>query len=93
MQQSRIDSLMESFCNIIIGLVVSTLANWIILPVVLGVTLTLGDNLLIGTFFTIISIIRSYTIRRMFNGRSIWEALKSWKPWGYNHPGDAHGRD
>lgn len=75
--QSRIDSFMEALTNIVIGLVISTLANWIILPAVLGVRMTLGHNLLIGVFFTAISLIRSYAIRRLFNGRSVWDAIKA----------------
>jgi hypothetical protein len=75
--QSRIDSLMEAVTNIVIGLVISTLANWVILPAVLGVSMTLGQNLLIGAFFTTISLVRSYAIRRLFNGRSVWEAIKA----------------
>lgn len=75
--QSRIDSFMEAVTNIVIGLVISTLANWVILPAVLGVSMTLGQNLLIGSFFTAISLVRSYAIRRLFNGRSVWEAIKA----------------
>lgn len=76
MKQSRIDSLMESVVNIAIGLVISTIANWMILPAVLGVSMTLGQNVLIGTLFTIISLVRSYAIRRAFNGRSVWAAIR-----------------
>jgi hypothetical protein len=74
--QSRIDSLMESVVNIIIGLIVSTIANWAILPAVLGVSMTLGQNVLIGLAFTAISLVRSYVIRRAFNGRSVWASIK-----------------
>lgn len=76
MNQSRIDSLMESVVNIIIGLIVSTIANWAILPAVLGVSMTLGQNVLIGLAFTAISLVRSYVIRRAFNGRSVWASIK-----------------
>lgn len=76
MTQSRMDSFMESLTNIVIGLVVSTIANWLILPAVLGVSMTLGQNVLIGLAFTAISLVRSYAIRRAFNGRSVWEAIK-----------------
>lgn len=68
MSQSRIDSLMESVVNIAIGLV--------ILPAVLGVSMTLGQNVLIGALFTVISLVRSYVIRRAFNGRSVWVAIR-----------------
>lgn len=76
MKQSRVDSLMESLTNIVVGLLVSTAANQIILPAVLGVTLSLHENLLIGVFFTVVSLVRSYAIRRAFDGRSVWQALR-----------------
>lgn len=72
MTQSRTDSFMEAVVNVIIGLLVSTVANWIILPALLGVQLTLATNLMIGVFYTIVSILRSFAIRRLFNGRSPW---------------------
>lgn len=79
MKQRRIDSLMESVVNVIIGLVISTIANWLILPPLLGVELDLGTNVLIGVIFTIISIARSYTLRRLFNGKSIWMEFQCWR--------------
>ncbi len=75
MKQSRIDSFMESLVNIVIGLTISTLGNWIILPAVLGVHLSTTQNIQIAGFFTVISVIRQYAIRRAFNGRSVWMAL------------------
>jgi hypothetical protein len=76
MKQSRADSLMEAAVNVTIGLVISTIANHIILPIALGVTPTLTQNILIGVAFTVISLIRSYALRRAFNGRSVWQAIK-----------------
>lgn len=76
MSQSRADSLMEAVVNVVIGLVISTAANHIILPLTLGVTPTLGQNVLIGVAFTVISLVRSYALRRIFNGRSVWQAIK-----------------
>lgn len=75
--QSKLDSLMESLTNILVGLAVSFVANLLILPPLLGVEITAETNLLIGCFYTIVSLIRSYAIRRAFNGRSVWEAIKS----------------
>lgn len=74
--QSRFDSLMEALTNIVIGLVISTVANHWVLPAILGVRMTLGQNVAISVIFTAISLIRSYTLRRLFNGRSVWQALK-----------------
>lgn len=67
---------MEALTNIVIGLVISTIANWIILPAVLGVELTIMANIQIAVFFTIVSLARSYAIRRIFNGRSVWMAIR-----------------
>jgi hypothetical protein len=77
MKQSRLDSLMESIVNIIIGLAVSTLANVIFLPIVLGVTPSFSQNVTISVIFTIISLARSYAIRRLFNGRPVWTAIRT----------------
>lgn len=68
---------MEAMVNVIIGLVISTIANHIILPATLGVTPTLAQNIVIGVAFTVISLVRSYTLRRLFNGRSAWAWIKS----------------
>lgn len=76
--QSRIDSLMETVTNTFIGLVISTIANHIVLPLTLGVTPTFGANVVISIIFTAISIARSYTLRRLFNGKTAWQALKHW---------------
>lgn len=64
--QSKKQSLIESVINVVIGYVVALLSQLAIFPL-FGVHLPLTDNLLIGAFFTIVSIIRSYVIRRLFN--------------------------
>jgi len=74
--QSRVDSFMEAVTNTLIGLVISTVANFFVIPMVLGVRMTPGQNIALAAIFTVISIGRSYALRRAFNGRSAWEALK-----------------
>ncbi len=64
--QSRKQSLIESVVNVLVGYVVALTSQLVIFPL-FGVNLPLSDNLLIGAFFTIVSIIRSYTLRRFFN--------------------------
>lgn len=81
MNQSRIDSLMESLTNIAIGLVISTAANHVVLPAVLGVQMSVGQNVVIAVIFTVISLVRSYAIRRAFNGKSVWRAIRDWFRW------------
>lgn len=74
--QSRIDSFMESLTNVVIGLCVSQLANLVVIPLVFGIQITATQNLSLAGLFTIVSIIRQYVLRRLFNGRSPWQAIK-----------------
>jgi uncharacterized protein YacL len=76
MKQSKMDSLMESVVNIVIGLIISTIANYLLLQLFLGFPMHLGTNVLISVVFTVISLVRSYSLRRAFNGRSVWSAIK-----------------
>lgn len=81
MKQSRIDSVMESLVNILIGTVIYTVVNHTLLAWVLGITISVGKSLWISLLFTAISLARSYAIRRAFNGRSIWQAISArWQP-------------
>jgi uncharacterized membrane protein YraQ (UPF0718 family) len=77
MTQSRIDSFMEALMNTLIGLLVSTIANFFVIPAVLGVHMSHAQNIALALIFTVISIARSYLLRRAFNGRSVWEAMKA----------------
>jgi hypothetical protein len=75
--QSRIDSFMEAVTNTAIGLIISTVANWTLTPAVLGHTITLAQNVALSAGFTVISIVRSFTLRRAFNGRTVWQAIRA----------------
>jgi hypothetical protein len=75
MKQSRADSFMESLTNVAIGFGINFAANVLILPAVLGVPVHLAELGLIGLLYTVISVVRSYALRRAFNGRSVWQAL------------------
>lgn len=68
MTQSRLESLIESLMNILIGYLVALGSQLLIFPF-FGIHISLSSNLLIGLWFTVISLIRSYTIRRWFNKR------------------------
>ncbi|HAS04263.1 MAG TPA: hypothetical protein DCR71_00610 [Dehalococcoidia bacterium] len=67
--QTRLGSLAESCVNIGIGYGVAVASQVVILPL-FNVHLPLRDNMLIGAYFTVISLIRSYAVRRLFNRRS-----------------------
>lgn len=66
--QSRLESLIETSMNIGIGYLVA-LASQVILFPMFGIFIPLSTNLWIGLWFTVISLVRSYIIRRWFNKR------------------------
>ena len=66
MNQTRLESLLESMVNILIGYFVALVSQLVIFPK-FGIDVTFGENLLIGFWFTLISLVRSYVIRRWFN--------------------------
>ena len=68
MEQTRIGSLIESVMNIVIGYSVALASQLVIFPM-FGIHIPFTDNLWIGLWFTVISLIRSYIIRRWFNAR------------------------
>jgi hypothetical protein len=77
--QSRGDSFIEAATSVTIGLAVAMEANTLVIPLVMGVDITGAQNLELGSFFTALSLVRSYVIRRCFNGKSVWRAIKeSW---------------
>lgn len=64
--QSRRMSMFESITNVAVGYLVAILSQILIFPF-FGIQVTLAENLMIGLFFTVISIARSYVLRRVFN--------------------------
>ena len=68
MNQTRLESLVESIVNILIGYGVALLSQIIIFPL-FGIYVPLSTNLWIGAWFTVISLARSYIIRRFFNAQ------------------------
>lgn len=64
--QSKKSSAREALLNIAIGYGISFISNYLVLPA-FGHPITVLQNIQIGLIFTVISIVRSYTIRRYFN--------------------------
>jgi hypothetical protein len=64
--QSHRMSLTESLVNVAIGYLISILAQTAIFPL-FGIHVPLQTNLEIGAAFTVVSIIRSFALRRFFN--------------------------
>lgn len=64
--QTKFQSFIESTINILIGYLIALLSQVLIFPI-FDIYVSFQDNLLIGLYFTLISLIRSYLIRRYFN--------------------------
>lgn len=64
--QKKSHSLIESLINVLIGYFIALAAQLIIFPR-FGIHISMSDNLMIGALFTIVSIVRSYALRRLFN--------------------------
>lgn len=65
MKQSRTMSLVEAVANVIVGYGVAVVTQILIFPV-FGLHTSLAQNLKMGAIFTVVSIARSYAIRRIF---------------------------
>jgi hypothetical protein len=70
MSQSRAHSAIEAAANVAIGYGVAVVSQIAILPM-FGVHLPLVENLAIGAWFTAISLVRSYAVRRLFNAAAV----------------------
>ena len=58
-------SLAESVANVIVGYGVAVATQILIFPI-FGLHTTLGQNLKMGAVFTVVSVARSYVLRRFF---------------------------
>lgn len=65
LRQSRCFSLIEAVAGTATGFVISLILQRLLFPA-LGADLTLPENLLVSTVFTLASVGRSYAIRRLF---------------------------
>ncbi len=63
--QSRWMSFIESLANVVAGYGLAVLAQIIVFPM-FGLSTTLEQNLKIGFIFTLLSIARSFGLRRIF---------------------------
>jgi hypothetical protein len=67
--QSRAHSLFESVANTAIGFALSMLAVAYVFPL-FGIAMSLGENFTATSIMTVVSIARTYAIRRAFNARA-----------------------
>lgn len=76
MKQSRLMSWLESLINIAVGFGISLAAQMFFLPL-LGVAIDFHQNLLFALIMTVISLLRSYILRRVFEALHIRRPLSS----------------
>lgn len=67
MAQTKFGSLAEAAANIAVGFSINWCANMVVLPM-FGLHVTGATAFHIGLVFTVISLARSYVLRRWFNG-------------------------
>jgi hypothetical protein len=64
--QSRLESLIEATINVVLGYIVALGAQLLVFPW-FGIHIPLSSNIAIGIIFTLVSLVRSYALRRLFN--------------------------
>lgn len=67
MSQTVAGSFVESWFNVLVGFSINFTANLLILPLFGFTNLTIWNNFVIGLIYTVISLVRSFVIRRWFN--------------------------
>lgn len=65
--QTKVQSLLEACANVAVGYLVALASQLVVFPM-FGIHVPFSANLAIGGWFTLISLVRSYALRRWFNG-------------------------
>jgi hypothetical protein len=68
--QSRKASWAEAWTNIIVGFTINYIANLLIFPL-FGMHIGYGANFIMGLIYTVISLVRSYVLRRVYNAAMV----------------------
>ena len=66
--QTKRQSLVETLTSVFVGWLIGVILNLIILPL-FDYGITVVDSLWVSLIFTVVSVIRSYVIRRFFNSK------------------------
>ena len=65
MTQSRRMSMVEAITNVAVGYALAVVTQIMVFPW-FGLHPSLGENMALGGVFTVISLVRAYTLRRVF---------------------------
>ena len=63
--QNRKHSALETVANVSVGYIAAVMSQATLFPV-FGISAPARTNIVLGAWFTVISLVRSYTMRRMF---------------------------
>ncbi len=72
--QTKLGSVAEAWINVFVGFGISFAANMIIFPW-FGFHVHAGQAMVIGMIYTVISLVRSYVLRRIFNRLTVRHGL------------------
>lgn len=67
MTQSRLGSIVEACTNTVVGQVLNFCMNLWVLPLLIVCSVSPWEAVKIGAVFTVVSTLRSYVLRRLFN--------------------------
>ena len=65
-KQTKNQSVIETIAGTIIGLLTSFLIQYFLYPI-LNIPVSIGQNVLITAIFFVVSLLRGYLVRRLFN--------------------------
>lgn len=71
MSQSKTLSAVESVTNVTLGYLLALATQAVVFPM-RNIHLEGADNFIIAGIFTVVSLVRGYTLRRVFNWVSTW---------------------
>lgn len=66
--QTRLQSFLEAVANVLLGYGIALGAQITVFPL-FGIHIPMSSNIAIGIIFTLVSLVRSYALRRLFNWR------------------------
>lgn len=69
--QTKTRSMIESWVNVVVGLAINIMIQRIVFPMY-GWDVSYSENIQLSLIFTVVSVVRSYGLRRLFNW---WDAL------------------
>jgi hypothetical protein len=74
--QTQLDSFLEAASNTAVGFIVSWLTWIVVVAPLYGLAVGAASSLGITAIFTVSSLLRSYVLRRAFDGRSVYSVLR-----------------